>query len=105
MVALGEVAAEGAEFGEGVLVFDAFGDDAEVEAGGEAGDAVDEGAAGVGVGGEAGDEGPVDLEFGDGKALKVGQAGVTGAEIVQREGDSWSLQGRVARAGFGRGRP
>jgi len=84
VVALGDVAAEFAYLGELFFVLHSFGYDAQFEVLAEAGDASDEGAAVGGIGGvEAADEGPVDLDLGDGQLLQVRQAGVAGAEVVQ----------------------
>ena len=46
----------------------------------------------VRVGGDVGDEGLVDLEDVEGKALQIGQAGIAGAEVVDGEGDAHGLE-------------
>src|SRR5471030_93119 len=64
---------------------DAFGDHLVLELLGDADDGAGDGAV-VGVAGNAGGERAVDLQRVDREALQVGQAGITGAEVVQRQG-------------------
>ena len=81
VVSLREVAAEGGEKIEVVLVFDAFGDNFEVEGVCEVdGGADDRGTAAVGA--DVRDEGPIDLEFIDRKVTQVGESAVARPVVV-----------------------
>src|SRR5450830_1640950 len=68
-----------------LLGFDAFGDDLQLERLGHAED-VGRHAAGGGIGADGVDEGFIDLECIQRQALQVGQAGVTGTEVVDGHG-------------------
>ena len=99
--ALGEGAVVGAEEGELVLGFDAFGDDGETGLAADEEDAVeDEGAEVVGV--AAGEEGAVELEAVDGQVVELAQGGQAAAEIVHVDGEAAVLQGadEIAEALF-----
>src|SRR5690606_35508887 len=75
----------------------AFGDDVDAGAAGQADDGLHDGQV-VGVVGQAGDEAAVEFEYVDRQALEVGQRGVTGAEVVQGDGDA---EGAQAGEGLG----
>ena len=90
-VALGVFAAQGAEFGELVGGFDAFGGAGESERVGEVNDGGDDGAV-FGVAAEPVDEGLVDFDRVDGEAFEVAEGGVAGAEVVDGEVDAWGAQ-------------
>ena len=83
MVALREVDAESVDEFEGFLVFDSFGNGLESERLGEGDDVLDQMSACC-AGREVADELDVDLEVVDGKLFAVGQAAVSGSEVVER---------------------
>ncbi len=90
-VSLGLVAAKGLEVGELVVGLDAFGDCAQSEGVGQRDDGGDDGFV-VGVGGDAGHEGAVDLDDVDREPFEVGQGRVAGAEVVDGDADSEQLE-------------
>lgn len=100
-MALAEVAAEAAEKGELLRGFDPFGDGFEAECLGEGDDGLDDGAV-VGVVGETGDERTVDLEGLDRATAEDVEAGVAGAEVVDREAKAAGPErGQGLRRGVG----
>src|SRR5471032_2904301 len=84
-VSLHFVAAGTLQEGQLLERLDAFGNHLVLELLGDADDGAGDGAV-VGVAGNAGGERAVDLQRVDREALQVGQAGITGAEVVQRQG-------------------
>ena len=91
MEALRLVAAQRAQVVEHVRALDALGDDLEPEAARE----VDRGAHDqqvVDVADDAGDERAVDLDLVERQPLEVGERGVAGAEVVEREPDAERAQ-------------
>ena len=82
--ALADVAAQPEEHVGDGLAFDAFGDGGEAEAVAEADDGGGDLSALPRVRHGA-DEAGVDLEFVEGEELEVAEAGVAGAEVVERE--------------------
>ena len=90
-VALGDVAAEGAQRGELVGRFDALGDDDHPERVRHRGDALHD-RRGALVAAQAQDERPVDLEHVDREAVQVRERRVAGAEVVERERDAELVQ-------------
>ena len=97
--ALAEVALfalEGLELG---LVLDSFAERLEAERLAELDERVDE-RAGFLRGGDAGDEGAVDLERVDGELAEVGEGAVAGAEVVDRDAHAECLEGGEAGGGL-----
>ena len=81
------------EQGEALGVgLDAFGDGADADGVGQLHAAGHDGRVAA-VRAESGDEGAVDLELVDGKALEVGEAGIAGAEVVDRQAHAECLKG------------
>jgi len=70
-----------------LVVFDAFGDDAEAEAVGDGDDGVDYGVGSAGVT-DAIDKAAVDLEALDGELIELAEGRVAGAEVVDGKGDA-----------------
>ena len=64
--------------------FDPFGDGAKAQVGGEFDDRGDDLLV-LDIGAEAGDEGAVDFDEGQGEAAEVGERGVAGAEVVEAD--------------------
>ena len=83
-VALAAVAAELAQAGELGLVLDALGDRAQAEAAAELDERLDQRVALVRAR-RRGDERAVDLQRVDRQLLQVGERGVAGAEVVDRD--------------------
>ena len=93
-VALAGVAAGVAERGELGGLFDPFGNDVEIEVVSDADDRSDhEESLGVGLLAELADEGLVDFEEVDREGVQVGERGVLGAEVVERDTDAEALEG------------
>jgi hypothetical protein len=88
---LADVAAEPEEHVGDGLVLDAFGDGGETEAVAEADDGGGDLSALAGVSHGA-DEAGVDLELVEGEELEVAEAGVAGAEVVEREARTLLLE-------------
>ena len=89
-VALAAVAAELAEALQLGLVLDALGDRDEAEAAAELHERGDQRVVGV----AGGDEGAVDLQRVDRELLQVGERGVAGAEVVDRDPDAEARSSR-----------
>ena len=69
------------------MAFDAFGDDAEVEAVGDGDDGVNDGVSAAGDA-DAIDKAAVDFEALDGELVELAEGRVAGAEVVDGEGDA-----------------
>jgi hypothetical protein len=99
--ALTDVAAQPKEHVGDVLRFDPFGDGGKAEAVAEADDGGGDLSAVPGMGHGA-DEASVDLELVEGQELEVAEAGIAGAEVVEREAGTLFLQlGRDSGGVFG----
>ena len=71
---------------------DTFADDGDVQVGCQRQDGSDHGA-GAWVAGQFGDQAAVDFDEGDGQLYQAGQRGVAGAEVVDGQRVTGSLQG------------
>src|SRR6267143_263906 len=99
--ALQEVAAILPQHRRRGLVLYPFGDDRQPEAMAEVDRGADDGGA-VAVGRHVEDEGLIDLDFAHREPLEVGERGVAGAEVVDRDLDPGLMQPLERAFGFAR---